>query len=58
MSFETYGGAPKQDAPEGNKEMNDLMLELINFMGWAMGRGPGNNGGWPNGLRCIRGPLR
>jgi len=34
--------------------MNDLMLELINFMGWAMGRGPGNNGGWPNGLRCIR----
>ena len=33
--------------------MNDLMLELINFMGRAMGRCLGNNGGRPIGLRCI-----
>ena len=33
--------------------MNDLMIEPINFLGRAMGRGLGNNGGSPNGLRCI-----
>ena len=33
--------------------MNDLMLELINFMGRAMGRGPSNNGGRPVAVRCI-----
>ena len=39
--------------PEGKKEMNDLMLELFNFMGRAVGRGLSNNGGRPVGLRCI-----
>ena len=33
--------------------MSDLTLELINFMGRAMGRGPGNKVGRPVAVRCI-----
>ena len=29
-------------SPEGEKEMSDFTLELINFMGRVMGRGPSN----------------
>ena len=39
--------------PEDKKEMGDLMLELINFIGRAMGRGLGNKGGPPIAVRCI-----
>ena len=40
-------------SPEGEKEMSDLTLELINFMGRVMGRGPSNKVGRPVAVRCI-----
>ena len=39
--------------PEGKKKMSDPILELINLMCRAMGRGLGNKGGRSIALRCI-----
>ena len=40
-------------SPEGEKEMSDFTLELINFMGRVMDRGPGKKVCLPVAVRCI-----
>lgn len=43
----------RKTPPEGKKEMSEPILELINFIGRAMGRGPCNKGGRPIAVRYI-----